>query len=80
MCGKKVPLMSMGGCAECRACADLGARTPIDASEIFCLFLWLSHLLIKPQKGSSSGFKFLHVLQSNMNTSWAEQGHTRDLL
>ena len=30
--GGKFPLMSMGGQAECLACADPGARTPIGVS------------------------------------------------
>ena len=33
-CAGKFPLMSMGGCAEGLACADLGARTPIGLSGI----------------------------------------------
>jgi hypothetical protein len=31
-CAEKFPLMSMGGQAECLACADLGTRTPIGVS------------------------------------------------
>ena len=34
MCAEKFPLVSMGGRAEGFACADPGARTPIDASGI----------------------------------------------
>ena len=43
-CGRKFPLVSMGGRAEGPACADPGARTPIGASGIF-LILCLCHLL-----------------------------------
>ena len=32
---RKIPLVSMGGRAEGPACADLQARTPIGASEIY---------------------------------------------
>ena len=33
MCGKKIPLVSMGGRAEGLACTDPEARTPIGALE-----------------------------------------------
>ena len=35
MCAKEFPLVSMGGWAEGQACANTGARTPIDASGFF---------------------------------------------
>ena len=34
-CAGKFPLVSMGGRTEGLACADLGARTPIGASDFF---------------------------------------------
>ena len=34
-CGRKFPLVSMGGRAEGLACADPGARTPSALAEIF---------------------------------------------
>ena len=36
-CAGKFPLVSMGGRAKGLACADPGARTPIDACGHFCL-------------------------------------------
>ena len=41
----KFPLVSMGGRAECLACVDLGARTPIGASRNFIRTqpLWLAY-------------------------------------
>ena len=37
-CIGKIPLVSMGVGAECPACADTGARTPIGASGILIFF------------------------------------------
>jgi hypothetical protein len=39
MCARKFPLVFMGGQAEGLACADLVAKTPIGASEFFCVSL-----------------------------------------
>ena len=56
----KFPLVSMGGWAECPACADTGARTPIGASGIFlCIF--------------STDFKFsckFVLFDSEINSIW----------
>ena len=38
MWAKKIPLVSMGGPAEGHACADPGARTPIDAIGKFIIY------------------------------------------
>ena len=35
MCAGKFPLVSMGGRAECLACADPGARTPSACAEFY---------------------------------------------
>ena len=49
-CAEKFPLVSMGVRAECPACADTGARTPIGASGNFHILLFLLLLLLlKPQ-------------------------------
>ena len=40
-CAGKFPLVSMGVRAECPACADTGARTPIGASGIWHFFSFL---------------------------------------
>ena len=57
----------MGGRAEGLACADQGARTHIGASGICLLFLVVLPPLLKPQKGLSWDFKFLHGLLTNKN-------------
>ena len=41
-CAGKFPFVSSGGRAEGLACADLGARTPIGASEIL-FFIFISN-------------------------------------
>ena len=50
-CARKFPLVSMGGRAEGLACADPGARTPIDASGNFWVILrWQTQSFILPGK------------------------------
>ena len=44
-CGGKFPLVSMGVGAECPACANTGARTPIGASGIHINLLLVVVLL-----------------------------------
>ena len=58
MSAEKFPLTSMGGRAEGLACADPGARTPIDVSGIsFLFFLLLGPPLFKTTEGVVVGFQ-----------------------
>ena len=47
ICVKKIPLMLMGGQAECLVSADTGARTPIGVSRNFRSILLSSQFFVK---------------------------------
>ena len=48
MCAGKFPLVSVGGRAEGLACADPGARTPIDTSGNFYCIVQPARHQVKP--------------------------------
>ena len=53
MCAEKFLLVSIGGRAECLACADPGARTPIGRCGNFLVYL--SNILLRILKGVVGG-------------------------
>ena len=71
MCTEKFPLVLMGGRGEGLACADLGARTPIDASRNFQLFHYYIVLA-----GGRLEKSILRLTKPSLSGAGAELGKT----